>query len=300
MSVTHSTQEHLRHILSTTATPVRPRTVVIGSRTATPFGVLITQGRLVYEYARMSIGDEAMSHILQTGLQLWLPRDFWPACCHFSFHRVCTPTFRKSLRKALRYYMIALRNGATTACGMLGEKMARQKRSWGGALNAVKCPELGQLLYDWFIDCVQVYRARVNSSLIMGQARYLAKRLQNQGYEPNLIPKLTGEAAKSWFRRWRKRRGVVNRRVKHLKVLWRKLKERVRVYLQNVFALRFLWQRCFPDKAMRWISWDQKPAWFNNTAMDGSYAPKGCEPRQGDRGTIETAVYGVHMCSTWC
>ena len=48
---------------------------------------------------------------------------------------------------------------------------------------------------------------------------------------------------------------------------------------------------------MRWISWDQMPAWFNNTALDGTYAPRGvvatireiaCHSRQ--RFTICTCV----------
>ena len=30
---------------------------------------------------------------------------------------------------------------------------------------------------------------------------------------------------------------------------------------------------------MRWVSWDQKPAWVNNTALDASYSVSGYEPR---------------------
>ena len=29
---------------------------------------------------------------------------------------------------------------------------------------------------------------------------------------------------------------------------------------------------------MRWVSWDQKPAWFNNTALDATYSTIGYEP----------------------
>ncbi len=28
---------------------------------------------------------------------------------------------------------------------------------------------------------------------------------------------------------------------------------------------------------MRWVSWDQKPAWFNNTAFDSTYTVRGYE-----------------------
>ena len=30
---------------------------------------------------------------------------------------------------------------------------------------------------------------------------------------------------------------------------------------------------------MRWVSWDQKPAWFNNTALDGAYSLRGYGPQ---------------------
>ena len=66
--------------------------------------------------------------------------------------------------------------------------------------------------------------------------------------------------------------------MKHLKVSWDVVKQRVRVYLKNVFVLRFLWKKCYGDAPMRWISWDQMPAWFNNTALLGSYAPRGYTP----------------------
>ena len=55
------------------------------------------------------------------------------------------------------------------------------------------------------------------------------------GYEPQLMPSLDGESGKSWFRRWRKKFRVMSRKkVKHLKVTYQKLKQRVRVYLNNV------------------------------------------------------------------
>ena len=181
----------------------------------------------------------------------------------------CTDAFRKGLSKALFLYIESLQKGATTRCGMLADKGETQKRSKGGSQNRTLCPELGQLLYDWFIDCVQIYRSRVNYALIVAHARYLMQRLLDNGHEPRLLPNLSGEAGKTWLRRWRHRFNVVSRKtVKHLKVSWAKLKQRVRVFVKNVFALRFLWRRCFGDKLkMRWVSLDQKPAWFNNTAL---------------------------------
>ena len=189
----------------------RRKSVVIGARTPESFGVKISKGQVVYEYAKLVIGAEAMSHSVQSGEKLRLPRGFWPSCCRECFGRRCTDAMRKSLTRALEFYIGSLRKGATTTCGMLAENMPAQMRSKGGAFNASKCPELGQLLYDWFIDCLQMYKARVNGGLIQQQARFLKNRMIEEGYEPQALPNLEGAAWDSWFRRWRRRFGVVSR-----------------------------------------------------------------------------------------
>ena len=123
--------EHLRDIMSAISKPERPKNTIIGTKQNKPFGVVISQGRLVFEYAKMSIGEEAMSQMVQSEQKLRLPRGFWPACCRHCLHRVCTDALRKSLSKALRFYIRSLRKGATTTCGMLVEKKAKEKRSDG-------------------------------------------------------------------------------------------------------------------------------------------------------------------------
>ena len=72
-------------------------------------------------------------------------------------------------------------------------------------------------------------------------------------------------------------RWLMNRKpVKGRKVSWRKLNQRVRVFLKNKLLLRLLFRRCLgEERNMRWVSWDQKPAWFNNTALDRTYCPVG-------------------------
>ena len=49
-------------------------------------------------------------------------------------------------------YLETLRTGASTFDGRLAGRSAKQRRGKGGSLDATKCPELGELLYDWFID----------------------------------------------------------------------------------------------------------------------------------------------------
>ena len=90
------------------------------------------------------------------------------------------------------------------------------------------------------------------------------------------MPNLEKSAGDSWFKRWRKNYDMVSKKTKHLKVSWKKIKERVKVFIKNVFALRFFWRRLHADAVeMRWVSWDQKPAWFNNTALDSTYSLRG-------------------------
>ena len=166
------------------------RTPVIGARSNKAFGVVLSQGLIVFEYAKQCIGEKAMSHILQSGpkIHLRLPRICWSTCTMHCFHLRCTDALRKSLSKALFIYIEALQHGATTRQGMLADKGETQKRSKGGSQNRTLCPELGQLLYDWFIDCVQIYRSRVNYALIYAHARYFASyeyqlvSLKNQKY----------------------------------------------------------------------------------------------------------------------
>ena len=58
--------------MSASSKPERPRRATIGARQKQTFGVEISQGRVVFDYAKMSIGEEAMSHIVQSGQKLRL------------------------------------------------------------------------------------------------------------------------------------------------------------------------------------------------------------------------------------
>ena len=44
-------QENLQNIMSATSKPERPKSIVIGTKANKTFGVLVAQGRLVYEFA---------------------------------------------------------------------------------------------------------------------------------------------------------------------------------------------------------------------------------------------------------
>ena len=103
---------------------------------------------------------------------LRMPRGFWPSFFKTCLNRVMTHALYKTYRKALRQHLRSLKCNAVTVCEMLGDKKRDQHRALGGELNSLKCPDIGQLLYTWFIDCVQVLRSRVDSMLIMRHARW--------------------------------------------------------------------------------------------------------------------------------
>ena len=82
-----------------------------------------------------------------------------------------------------------------------------------------------------------------------------------------------------------------------MKVSWSKVKRRTRVLLLNIFKLRDLWGRCHPGKAMRFVSFDEKPSWMNNAGLTDTFFQKGSHPnvREGfaqtrERYTIMTGV----------
>ena len=184
------------------------RAVRMGARGQRRMGELLEQGNIVFDYVKLNVKKEAISHAVQSGARIRLPRGFWSGCCKNCFKRVCTDSFRKSLTKALRYYIHSLRQGATTRCGMLLGRNPEQRRSTNGSANALKCPELGQLLYDWFNECIVVLHARATNHLILCHARILHSRFLSLGYQPHMLPNLTGKAGINWIHRWRKRFGI--------------------------------------------------------------------------------------------
>ena len=95
------------------------------------------------------------------------------------------------------------------------------------------------------------------------------------------LPRLIGNAGHQWFRRWRRRFGIVRKVCgMKLQVPWIKVKRRVAVLLGNIFRLRKFWELCHPGVPMRFLSVDQKPSWWNNAGHTGTFAKKGgSQPR---------------------
>ena len=91
--------------------------------------------------------------------------------------------------------MAGLTGGAATTHGLLGDFRRGQRRDLGVELNALKCPKIEQLLYNWFIDFVQILRGRADGTFIMGHAYFSKERSLLCGRKPESLPKLLGKVA---------------------------------------------------------------------------------------------------------
>ena len=128
-NVTDGEQELLRDIMSARPKPRRPTRTSTARNQSIPLAEEINRGHVVFDYLKMVIGEDAMSNIVKGSQPLHMPRDFWPGCCLHCFNRTYSDALRKQLTKAVHKYIQSLRSGATTSCGMLGDKMPKQKRS---------------------------------------------------------------------------------------------------------------------------------------------------------------------------
>ena len=70
-------QVQLRDMMSAVSKPARPKQQApIGTKQSKTIGIVIAQGRVVYDYALMVMGDEAMSKVLKHETTLQLPMGF--------------------------------------------------------------------------------------------------------------------------------------------------------------------------------------------------------------------------------
>ena len=179
--------------------------------------------------------------------------------------------------KAVVYVVQKRGEGATCLSAQRGFRKRGSRRGDGGALNSLLAPGLGHALLQFFVDHVQALMGRAHSILMMDKARELRAWLLRQGgYLESEMPKLLDNAGHTWFRRWRKRYGIVKKATGlKMKVPWAKVKRRIEIWLTNLFRLKALWDLCHPGKPMRFLSVDQQLSWFNNAGLTGALAVKG-------------------------
>ena len=182
--------------------------------------------------------------------------------------------------------------GLSPAAGSTVKPRARQRRHY---IRHRKMACLWFELLQWYVDEIEELRSRADSALLLAQARLIRDRLLAMGYPEKDIPKINAD----FLRRWRHEYGIsIRMTTVRFKVSLAAATARVRVMLSNIFRLRRLWTRCHGNRPMRWLSFDQKPSWFNNAGLRPQYARTGArrvgarEDHAGTRQryTVMTAV----------
>ena len=206
----------------------------------------------------------------------FMPHGFWKRFMTEEMAMAYTARKRMQFSRSLQYYALRKYDGAMTMAAMRGMRPKGSCRSAGGAMNNEKAPGLGFSLLQWFVDYVHRLQSRSDSTMLIDKAREMRADLKANGWREEDLPKMENGAEHQWFKRWREKFGIVKKVTgMKLKVPWVKVKKRIRVFLRNVFRLRAFWEICHPGTEMRWISLDQKPSWFNNAGLQGTFSPKG-------------------------
>ena len=208
-----------------------------------------------------------------------VPYGFWPRYMREELGLRFTDRKKMQLSRSLQMYALKMYQGCQTRAALRGMRSGSSKRSSGAAENRCKAIGLAFALLQYFVDVVQRLQCRTDSNMLMTHARELRERLLRDPagrWSEWDVPKLIGNAGAQWFLRFREKFGIVKKVIgMKLKVAWRKVKRRVLVLLTNIFRLRAFWDICHEGKQMRWLSVDQKPAWFNNAGHTGTFAKKG-------------------------
>ena len=147
----------------------------------------------------------------------------------------------------------------------------------------MKCPEIGDELYAWFVDTINNVRGRMPSLLLLEKARVFEKDLQTWWHEQKEAGRVapsqelsTPTLNHSWLRRWRRLHSVswrsVNLRFKCSRHI---LKSRLKVFWGNVLRVRFLHAELEPQGEFVIEGFDQKPLWFTASSQEKTLSLRG-------------------------
>ena len=202
-------------------------------------------------------------------------RKRWGAIAEECFNLRFSAALGVRLRRCWEEWRTHSNAGAYTPAGSGGvTPNARQRcRRQSAKPRPRKMACLWYELLQWFVDEVEELRSRADSALLLSQARVIRDRLLEQGHPASAMPKID----KHFLSRWRAEYGLCMRATTvRFKVSLAAAVARVRTMLLNIFRLRRLWCLCFGgDVPMRWISFDQKPSWFNNAGLKPQLSRKG-------------------------
>ena len=138
-----------------------------------------------------------------------------------------------------------------------------------------RCPELREMLWDWFVDIRFSVRTTLTPKAVLMKARELAKVLMEEQKRLGIcraLPDLCGEGSRQWLLRFKRDYGVVFRKPNlRFKCSREKLQARLRAMWCNVFRIRALAQHFLGnDLAQRFWGIDEKPLHFNESGSKGA------------------------------
>ena len=206
----------------------------------------------------------------------------WRHVAEASFNLHYTPAVAARLRRCYAEwrangrgaFTLAGSGGVTGGIAPGGRKIAQRSRCRrsGNEPRSRKMACLWFELLQWFVDEVELLKSRADSALLLKRARFIRDQLLSQGHPASRMPKIN----RDFLRRWRLEYGLsIRTTTVRMKVSLSKARSRIKVMLSNIFRLRHHWKRCFGTRRMRWISFDQKPSWFNNAGLRPLIARKG-------------------------
>ena len=173
--------------------------------------------------------------------------------------------------------------GVAGICTTAVPHSSRKRRHGGGAPGCMKCPEIGDELYAWFVDTINNVKGRMPSSLLLEKARVFERDLQAWWHEQKEAGRVAPSQAlstptlnHSWLRRWRRLHSVswrsVNLRFKCSRGV---LKSRLKVFWGNVLRVRFLHAALEPQGEFVIEGFDQKPLWFTASSQEKTLSLRG-------------------------
>ena len=150
----------------------------------------------------------------------------------------------------------------------LPDHLATRKRH--NTFRPVKCPQIAELLWDWFVDMRRSLASIITPKFVMLKARQIADTIVAAMKKTGIyvdMPVINSD----WLRRWRADHGVVFRKPNcRYKISKAKLHVRLRALWKNVIRIRRLAMRCFGnDLASSLYGIDEKPIHFNEAGSKG-------------------------------
>ena len=157
------------------------------------------------------------------------------------------------------------REGTTfRKCGAARTVPSHLRRRRKGAGPMRKCPQLGEALWDWFVDIRHAVKARIRPGFLRKKAEALAtslvRHMRARGvYDP--MPRIT----RQWLVRWRRHYGVsLVLPGKRFKLSRARLAKRLKIMWMGNLRVRLLALATLKRELIAW-GIDQKPLYMNES-----------------------------------